>query len=167
MFEIEDDVPPPTGTTMVTETFEKPPRVDVMQTFDNQTSTGVVLNNWKHAKEKYDEAKAVLDEAKKSVISHIGENISAGTNRFATGFYVLKAVKAEKIDVEVNDVNALNQTLAQLVCTAGMDVAREIIQWKPSLNKKLYDNLRPEERALLAPFLKLSYGSPTLTIEKL
>lgn len=165
-YQIEQGITPPQDVDSPQETVERKAKVEVKATFENQTATGVVLNNWLHAKQKQAEIKKQVDESQALVLQHIGEQISVGTNRFATGFFVLKATKSEKYEVNGADVNALNNALSQLAQSAGFEVARDIIQWKPSLNKKLYDKLSDEQKAILNPFLALSYSSPTLTIEE-
>ena len=69
-------------------------------TFDSKTATGVVLDNFRHAKQNYDVAKKDLDEAKGNVIAHIGKEISVGTNRFATNHFTLKTSVSKKYDVD-------------------------------------------------------------------
>lgn len=133
--------------------------------FESGTATGVVLDNFRHAKQNYDEAKKVLDEAKGVVLQHIGEQISVGTNRFATTHFTLKTTVSKKYDVDASDMQGLNQALTVIANMCSGDVAGSVLNWKPSLNSKVYENLPDEAKAQLDPFVTLSYGSPTLSVE--
>ena len=136
-------------------------------TFDSITATGVVLDNFRHAKQNYDVAKKALDEAKGYVIAHIGEQISVGTNRFATNHFMLKTSVSKKYDVDASDMQGLNQALTVIAGLCGGDVASSLIKWKPSLNSNVYEKLSDDAKAQLDRFITLSYGSPTLSIEDL
>lgn len=136
-------------------------------TFDSKTATGVVLDNFRHAKQNYDVAKKHLDEAKGNVIAHIGTQISVGTNRFATNHFTLKTSVSKKYDVDASDMQGLNQALTVIAGLCGGDVAGSLIKWKPSLDSKVYEKLSDEAKAQLDRFITLSYGSPTLSIEEL
>lgn len=135
--------------------------------FDSKTATGVVLDNFRHAKQNYDVAKKDLDEAKGNVIAHIGTQISVGTNRFATNHFTLKTSVSKKYDVDASDMQGLNQALTVIAGLCGGDVAGSLIKWKPSLDSKVYEKLSDEAKAQLDRFITLSYGSPTLFIEEL
>lgn len=136
-------------------------------TFDSKTATGVVLDNFRHAKQNYDVAKKDLDEAKGNVIAHIGTQISVGTNRFATNHFTLKTSVSKKYDVDASDMQGLNQALTVIAGLCGGDVAGSLIKWKPSLDSKVYEKLSDEAKAQLDRFITLSYSSPTLSIEEL
>ena len=136
-------------------------------TFDSKTATGVVLDNFRHAKQNYDVAKKDLDEAKGNVIAHIGTQISVGTNRFATNHFTLKTSVSKKYDVDASDMQGLNQALTVIAGLCGAEVASSLIKWKPSLDSKVYEQLSDEAKAQLDRFITLSYGSPTLSIEEL
>lgn len=134
-------------------------------TFDSVTATGVVLDNFRHAKVNYDTAKKALDEAKGAVMSHIGEQISVGTNRFATNHFTLKATVSKKYDVDASDMQGLNQALTFIAGLCGGDVAGSVLKWKPSLDTKVYESLPDDAKAQLDRFITLSYGSPTFSVE--
>lgn len=134
-------------------------------TFESVSATGVVLDNFRHAKEEYDTSKKRLDECKGLVIQHIGEQISVGTNRFATNHYVLKTSVSKKYEVDAKDKNNLNQALHQIAVIEGGEVAGSLLTWKPSLNTKVYDNLSPQAKEIINNFITMSYSSPTLTVE--
>lgn len=150
---------------MTAQEFNK--KLDVKTTFQSITATGVVLDNFKNAKTKYDEAKAKLDECKSYVIQHIGEQIDVGTTRFATNHFVLKTTKGKKYDVNADDMQALNTSLNIIAGLCGANVASSLIVWKPSLNTKVYDNLPDDAKAEIDKFITLSYGSPSLSVEEL
>lgn len=140
-------------------------KIEPKASFDSITATGVVLDNFRHAKQNYDVAKKALDEAKGNVMAHIGEQISVGTNRFATNHFTLKTLVSKKYDVDASDMQGLNQALSVIANLCGADVASSLIKWKPSLDSKVYENLPDEAKAQLDKFITLSYGSPTLSIE--
>lgn len=142
-------------------------KIEPKMVFRSQGSTGVVLDNWKHAKLEYDKAKARLDESKATVIQHIGEHIDVGTTRFATNHFVLKTTQSKKYDVDGNDINAINQALNVIAGLCGAEIAGSLLKWKPSLNTKVYEQLPADAKAEIDRFVTLSYGSPTLSIEEL
>lgn len=133
--------------------------------FKNVTATGVVLNDWCFAKQKLDEAKQAEQKARQNVMQHLKTEINVGTSRFATERFTLKASMSEKYEVVFNDINELNGALGVLAMKSNAEIAKGIINWKPSLNKKLYDSLTDEQKAIINPFLKLSYSTPTFSIE--
>ena len=134
-------------------------------TFESVSATGVVLDNFRHAKEEYDTAKKRLDECKSSVIQHIGEQINVGTTRFATNHYVLKTSVSTKYEVDAKDMNNLNRALNQIAMIDGGEVTGSLLMWKPSLNTKVYDKLSPQAKEIIDNFITMSYSNPTLTVE--
>lgn len=142
-------------------------KIQPKATFENQSATGVVLNNWKHAKAEYDQAKARLDECKGYVLQHIEELIDVGTTRISTGFFVLKTSKTAKYTVDNSDMQALNNSLTMIANLCGGDVAGSLLNWKPTLNVKVYEQLPPQAKAEIDKFVTMSYGSPTLAMEEL
>lgn len=136
-------------------------------TFDSTTATGVVLDNFRHAKEQFDIAKKALDEAKGNVITHIGEQMSVGTNRFATNHFTLKTSISKKYEVDGSDPQELNKALNAIAFLYGADVASSVIKWKPSLDVKVYEKLSDDAKAQLDRFITLSYSSATLSIEEI
>lgn len=136
-------------------------------TYESTSATGVVLDNYRQAKLAHDSTKAKLDECKTAVLSHIQEQISVGTNRFATNHFVLKTVLATKYQVDSADMNALNQALCMVAGMCGNEVAGSLLKWKPTLNVSAYEGLPPEAKKHLEPFITMSYSSPTLTLEDL
>lgn len=141
-------------------------KIEPKLAFRSVSATGVILDNWKHAKVQYDEAKARLDECKSNVIQHIGEHIDVGTTRFATNHFVLKTTQSIKYDVDGSDINAINQSLNIIAGICGGEVAGSLLKWKPSLNTKVYEQLPPDAKGEIDKFITMSYNTPTLNIEE-
>lgn len=142
------------------------PQQEQAQAVDSVTATGVILDNWRHAKEDYDKAKARLDECKGYVIEHIGSQINVGTTRFQTNFFTLKTSVSKQYKVNAEDMNALNQALNVIANICGGEVAGSLLSWKPTLNTRVYDSLPHNAKQEIDKFISLSYGQPTFSIEK-
>lgn len=142
-------------------------KVEPKMAFPSKNSTGVVLDNWRHAKIAYDEAKARLDDSRGSVLEYLAGQIDVGTTRFATDFFVLKTSQSRKFEVNGSDMNLLNQALTVIAGLCGNEVAGGLLTWKPSLNTKIYDSLPDEAKAEIDKFITMSYTSPTLSIEEI
>lgn len=169
-FELENNVPMPTNLEQPPQApaqTEHKPKAEVKATFDSTTACGVVLDNWRNAKVTYDQAKNALSEAKNSVLQYVGDQVDIGTSRFATNHFILKTTKTEKIEVNAPDLNRLNVALTEIATMCGADVASQVISWKPTLNKKVFDSMPLQAQEKLNEFLTLSYSTPTLSIEEL
>ena len=134
--------------------------------FENKTASGVVLNNYKVAKEELKAAQEKEKELKTIVLQHVGE-LHEGTNRFTTNFYALKITKTPTLSIVAPDMNYFGQCLQWIDQCVGAGVSAQLVTWKPSLNKKVYDELPEEIRKVFNQFVELKYNSPTFTLEDL
>lgn len=125
---------------------------------------GVVLDNWRHAKNELSEAQLKEKEARSNVMAYIKEEIKDGTNRFKTNHYTLKVAHSQKYSVAKDDLQALNGALQAIANICGNEVAGQLLTWSPSLNKRVYDTLPAEAKAVIDPFLTLAY-TDTFSIE--
>ena len=132
----------------------------------SETAFGVVLDNYARAKAQADEAKAQADEAKSAVLNWVQDQLQDGTNKFDTKFHSLKVVRSPTYSVTADDFQAMNATLQQIANMHGGEVASKLIQWKPSLDKRTYESLSNEAKALIDPFITMKYNAPTITVSR-
>ena len=140
---------------------DMPPAEEVQST----RAKGVVLDNWRHAKNELSEAQAKEKEAKANVMAYIKTELQDGTNRFKTDHYTLKVAHAQKYTVAKDDLGALNGALQAIANICGADVAGQLLSWSPTLNKRVYDSLPQEAKTFLDPFITMTY-TDTFSIEE-
>lgn len=126
---------------------------------------GVVLDNWRHAKNELSEAQLKEKEARSNVMAYIKEEIKDGTNCFKTNHYTLKVAHSQKYSVAKDDLQALNGALQAIANICGNETAGQLLSWSPSLNKRVYHTLPAEAKAVIDPFLTLIY-TDTFSIEE-
>lgn len=141
------------------------PTTSVEMEYASTQATGVVLDNWRNAKLALEEAKKIEKEAKDAVMAHIQSEIKDGVNRFKTNHYALKVNHSIKYSVNKTDLNSLNTALQSVANIEGADVAMALVQWSPTLSKKVYDSLSEQAKAFINPFLTSTYYD-TFSIEE-
>ena len=135
--------------------------------FKNADATGVILNGYTEAKKALENAKNEEKRWKDLVMNHIGERLHDGTNRYTTDFNCLKIVKQPTLSLEISDMTYFQQCLGWIAQCLGNETANNLISWKPSLDKRTYDSLPEEIKAVFNQFVTLKYNSPSITIEEL
>ena len=134
------------------------------ENFESTQATGVVLDNWRHAKDQLTKAQAEEKKAKAVVMNYIESSLKEGTNRFKTNKFTLKVAHAAKYSVAKDNLSGLNAAMQKIAESCGNEVASQLITWSPSLNKKAYESLPEYAKSLIDEFITLTY-SDTLTIE--
>lgn len=119
-----------------------------------------IVHQWLEAKKMLQQAQYVEKECRHKVLENIGE-LQIGSNNFDNGFCKLNITQSEKFDV-VNNHELINKILNQIALNDGLEIAQNLIQWKPSLSKKVYDKLSPLSRQLMAEILTVSLSSPII-----
>ena len=71
---------------------------------------------------------------------------------------------SQKYSVAKDDLQALNGAMATIANICGNETAGQLLTWSPSLNKRVYDTLPAEAKAVIDPFLTLTY-TDTFSIE--
>lgn len=133
--------------------------------FKNTGATGVVLNNYRAAKQALQEAQEAERKAKENVLNHIKERMHTGTNRFKTDFYTLKVVNQPTYSIDTTNMQHLQQCMQWVQQCCGDEVASTLLNWKPSLNKKVYDSLPVQVQQVFNQFVVMKI-SQTFTLEE-
>lgn len=140
-------------------------RKSKIEAVDVDDDTAVMIDDWCVAKVRYDIAKDELDTHKKRLIKAMNLKSIVGISRFKTTDFELTCNVLEKYEV-VDDKELINNVLQNVFQVCGADVANNIINWKPSLNKRIYETLTEDQKSLLNDILTLSYSTPSLTMKK-
>ena len=135
------------------------------QNIDSVKAKGVVLDNWRHTKEKLAQAQSEEKEARSNVMEYIKSELQEGTNRFSTNHFTLKVVHSPKYAVAKDDLAALNTAMRTIAEICGSEIAGQLLNWSPSLNKRAYDMLPDNAKQFIAPFLTMTYAD-TFTVDK-
>ena len=132
---------------------------------ESVTAKGVVLDNWRHSKEKLAQAQSEEKQARSNVMEYIKSELKEGTNRFSTNHFTLKVAHAPKYTVAKDDLAALNAAMQTIAQICGNEVAGQLLSWLPSLNKKVYDTLPDNAKQIIGAFLTMTYAD-TFTVDK-
>lgn len=139
------------------ETIVAPKEKRYNTSFKSTSASGVTLDSWRTAKVKLEEAKAREKELRSHVELIVRDTVNQGVNRYGTDYFVLKLTRSPKYTVDGSNLQMLNQALGTIYQMCGGEVANSLIKWTPTLDKKTYDALPDEARAIIDPYLTLTF----------
>ena len=118
------------------------------------------LGVWHIAKTQLEQAKENESSLRKNIFGRIFKKPKEGTNKIALGDgYVLNGKYTINRKVDEAALDAHRARLQSI----GIPID-QVIVYKPSLSKKAYTKLTPEQRLEVDNVLQLSEGSPALDI---
>ena len=130
-----------------------------------------LILDWQAAERKLKEMKALETELRKKVIDstfgYVNEDFQ-GTEKFNLGEgYSLESNFKQTISI-TKDYEKLDSVLTDIEnnCEDGQTIAKELIDWKAGLNKKVYDSLKEDVKSKIDALLTTKPAKPTLKLKE-
>jgi hypothetical protein len=132
-----------------------------------RTEEQIKLDNliicWDKEKAMLNVSKKVEKELRDEILSLAFTQRTTGTNKHQLGQgYFLKATFPLSYSVSEVDKETIDAKLSLLPT----EIAAQLITWKPSLNKKVYDILNEEQKNLISDLIVIRPSSETLELVK-